>query len=110
MSTRSAPDATPATEATDAPELPLVHEARYRVRFDEAGPNGRLRTSGLMRFAQDVAWQHSTALGFGRAWYLERGLTWLVRSAELEVLAPIPMGVDIVSRTQVVGQRRVWRS
>jgi acyl-ACP thioesterase len=92
--------------AVDA--MPLVHEATYRVRFDEAGPDGLLRTSGLMRYAQDVAWQHSTALGFGRDWYLERGLTWLVRSAELEVLAPIPMGTDIVSRTQVVGQRRVW--
>jgi acyl-ACP thioesterase len=89
-------------------DRPLVHETRYRVRFDEAGPDGRLRTSGLMRFAQDVAWQHSTALGFGRDWYLERGLTWLVRSAELEVLAAIPMGGDVVARTQVVGQRRVW--
>ena len=88
--------------------LPLVHETTYRVRFDEAGPDGLLRTSGLMRFAQDVAWQHSTALGFGRAWYLERGLTWLVRSAELEVARAIPMGVDIAARTQVVGQRRVW--
>ena len=87
---------------------PLVHEARYRVRFDEAGPDGRLRTSGLMRYAQDVAWQHSTALGFGRDWYLERGLTWLVRSAELEVLAPIAMGGDVVAETTVVGQRRVW--
>jgi len=87
---------------------PLVHESRYRVRFDEAGPDGRLRTSGLMRYAQDVAWQHSAALGFGREWYLERGLTWLVRSAELEVLAGVPMGADVVARTQVVGQRRVW--
>jgi acyl-ACP thioesterase len=87
---------------------PLIHEATYRVRFDEAGPDGLLRTSGLMRYAQDVAWQHSSALGFGRDWYLERGLTWLVRSAELEVLAGIPMGVDVVARTQVVGQRRVW--
>jgi acyl-ACP thioesterase len=80
---------------------PLVHEARYRVRFDEAGPDGRLRTSGLMRYAQDVAWQHSTALGFGRDWYLERGLTWLVRSAELEVLAPIAMGGNVVAETTV---------
>lgn len=87
---------------------PLVHEARYRVRFDEAGPSGLVRTSALMRYAQDVAWQHSTALGFGRLWYGERGLTWLVRSAELEVLAPIAMGEDVVSGTQVVGQRRVW--
>jgi acyl-ACP thioesterase len=96
------------TSSPAVTDEPLVHEARYRVRFDEAGPDGQLRTSGLMRYAQDVAWQHSTALGFGRSWYLERGLTWLVRSAELEVLAPIPMGVDIVSRTRVVGQKRVW--
>jgi acyl-CoA thioester hydrolase len=94
--------------ATDAVDRPLVHEARYRVRFDEAGPDGHLRTSGLMRYAQDVAWQHSAALGFGRDWYLERGLTWLVRSAELEVLAAIPMGDDVIAETRVVGQKRVW--
>jgi acyl-CoA thioester hydrolase len=88
--------------------MPLVHEARYRVRFDEAGPDGLLRTSSLMRYAQDVAWQHSTALGFGRDWYLERGLTWVVRSAKLEVLAAIPMGVDVVAQTHIVGQRRIW--
>jgi acyl-ACP thioesterase len=86
----------------------LVHEATYRVRFDEAGPNGLLRTSALLRYAQDVAWQHSTARGFDRAWYGERRLTWLVRAAELEVLAPIPLGAVLVSRTAVVGQRRVW--
>jgi acyl-ACP thioesterase len=99
-----------ATDAAGAvaTERPLVHEARYRVRFDEAGPDGRLRTSGLMRYAQDVAWQHSTALGFGRDWYLERGLTWLVRSAELEVLGAIPMGVDVIAETRVLGQKRVW--
>ena len=32
----------------------------YRVRFDEAGPDGLLRTSVLLRYAQDVAWHHST--------------------------------------------------
>ncbi len=87
---------------------PSVHETAYRVRFDEAGPDGLLRTSGLMRFAQDLAWLHSTALGFGREWYAERGLTWLVRAAELEVLAAIPMGRDVAARTEVVGMRRVF--
>ena len=86
----------------------LVHEAPYRVRFDEAGPDGQLRTSALLRYAQDVAWLHSTALGFDRDWYRERGLTWLVRAAELEILVPVPMGTTILSRTRVVGQRRVW--
>jgi len=86
----------------------LAFETSYRVRFDEAGPEGGLRTSGYMRFAQDVAWQHSAALGFGREWYAERGLTWLVRAAELEILAEVPMGESLKARTAVVGMRRVF--
>jgi acyl-ACP thioesterase len=96
------------TRTAGADDNPLVHEASYRVRFDEAGPDGLLRTSGLLRYAQDVAWLHSTARGFDRDWYRERGLTWLVRAAELQILASVPMGTTIVSRTSVVGQRRVW--
>jgi acyl-ACP thioesterase len=94
------------TEST--PEAILLHEATYRVRFDEAGPDGLLRTSGLLRYAQDVAWLHSTARGFDRDWYGQRQLTWLVRAAELAVLVPVPMGTTLLSRTAVVGQRRVW--
>jgi len=80
----------------------------YRVRFDEAGPDGMLRTSGFMRYAQDLAWQHSTGLGFGRSWYAERGLTWLVRAAELVVLRPPEMGTDVAARTEIAGIRRVF--
>ena len=80
----------------------------YRVRFDEAGPDGLLRSSGLMRYAQDVARRHSDALGFDRAWYAERAVAWLARAAELELLAPIPLGCDLEMMTTVVGFRRVW--
>jgi acyl-CoA thioesterase FadM len=80
----------------------------YRVRFDEAGPDGLLRTSGLLRYAQDIAWQHSVARGFDRAWYRQRGLTWVVRAVDLEVLAPIALGASLETTTEVVGQRRVW--
>ena len=59
-----------------------------------------------MRYAQDLAWLHSTELGFGREWYAERGLTWLVRAAELVVNADVPMGTNVVARTEVVGIRR----
>jgi acyl-ACP thioesterase len=86
----------------------LTYEAVYRVRFDEAGPDGVVRTSAFLRYAQDVAWQHSTAHGFDRDWYGRRSLTWLVRAAELEILRPVPLGTTITSRTAVVGQRRVW--
>lgn len=80
----------------------------YRVRFDEAGPDGLLRTSVLLRYAQDVAWHHSASRGFGRGWYVERGLAWLVRAAEVAVVAPIEVGSEIAGTTQVVGWRRVW--
>jgi acyl-CoA thioesterase FadM len=82
--------------------------AGYRVRFDEAGPDGILRTSNLLRYAQDVAWRHSEALGFGRDWYAERGLGWVVRSVDLVVLGPIAMGETVRVSTAVAGHRRIW--
>jgi acyl-CoA thioesterase FadM len=80
----------------------------YRVRFDEGGPDGLIRTSVLLRYTQDLAGHHSTVRGFGRDWYAERGITFLVRAAEVSVLGPIPVGSDLVGTTHVVGWRRVW--
>jgi acyl-ACP thioesterase len=82
--------------------------AGYRVRFDEAGADGLMRTSALLRYAQDVAWRHSEDLGFDRGWYTERGLWWVVRSVKLEVVAPVAMGQTLRVSTVVVGHRRIW--
>jgi acyl-ACP thioesterase len=83
-------------------------EAPYRVRFDESGTDGRIRTSVLLRYAQDIAWQHSDARGYDRAWYGERGLTWVVRAVEIAVAGVIPMGAALRVTTRVLGHRRVW--
>jgi acyl-CoA thioesterase FadM len=80
----------------------------YRVRFDEAGPDGRLRTAGLLRYAQDVAWRHSEALGFDRRWYQQQSLSWVVRAVDLEVTAPIEMGTVVRAETVVIEFRRAW--
>ena len=80
----------------------------YRVRFDEAGPDGRIRTSALLRYAQDIAWRHSEALGFDRRWYRVRGRWWVVRSVDLEVVAAVAMGRTLRVSTAVVGHRRIW--
>lgn len=77
----------------------------YRVRFDEAGPDGLVRPGVLLAYAQDCAWVHSTALGFDRTWYGSRGLAWLVRAVRLDLLAPIASGSDLSVRTEVVGFR-----
>ncbi len=80
----------------------------YRARFDECGPDGLVRSSALLRYAQDLAWIHSERLGFTRDWYAERNLAWVVRAAELAILAPLPLGETITLSTQVIGFRRVW--
>ena len=36
--------------------------------YNEAGPDGLLRTSVLLRYAQDLAWFHSAKVGFDQAW------------------------------------------
>jgi acyl-CoA thioesterase FadM len=92
----------------DGTALPVAFEAPFVVRFDEAGADGALRASGYLRFAQHVAWMHSTAAGFDRAWYGERGLTWLVRALELERGEAVPYGSEIVVTTEVTAFRRSW--
>jgi acyl-ACP thioesterase len=90
------------------PAEPDACSAPVRVRFDEAGPDGLLRTSALLRYAQDLAWYHSARRGFDRDWYRERGLTWLARAAEVGVEAEIRVGDELTGTTRVVGWRRVW--
>lgn len=84
----------------------LEHE--YRVRFDEADADGWLRPSGLLRYAQDMAWRHSEAAGFDRGWYDERGLHWLVRNVKVQLEAPVTYGDVLSISTQVIGWRHVW--
>jgi acyl-CoA thioesterase FadM len=80
----------------------------YRVRFDECGPDGLVRTSAWLRYTQDIAWIHSERLGFDRGWYLERGLAWVVRAAEVVVLHPVATGEPVAVTTRVTGFRKVW--
>ncbi len=94
--------------ARPVPGIDNGYVAGYRVRFDEAGADGRVRTSALLRYAQDIAWRHSEDLGFDRQWYTERGRWWVVRALELEVLAPTSMGRTLRLSTAVIGHRRIW--
>ncbi|MFL5757251.1 MAG: acyl-[acyl-carrier-protein] thioesterase [Chloroflexota bacterium] len=92
------------TVETRAPRSAIVP---YRVRFDESTPAGTIRTSVLLRYAQDAAWIHSEGLGYGRPWYAERGLAWLVRAVDLEVRSEVETGTSVGVRTEVIGFRRI---
>lgn len=87
---------------------PRRHSLEHRVRFDECDADGIVRPSALLRAMQDLAWRHSAATGYDRAWYQEHGVTWLVRFVDLQVGVPIHSGETIRLTTHIVGWRRVW--
>jgi len=98
--------------ADDLPEilrdgLPYRIVRPFRVRFEESTANETMRTAVVLAWLADIAWQHSVLLGFGRDWYSERGLFWLVRAIQLEVLAPIRTYQTAYVSTQVVAYRRI---
>lgn len=97
-----------AAEPRPDPEVVRGVAVDYRVRFDECGPDGIVRSSALLRYAQDVAWVHSERMGFDRAWYAERDLAWVVRAAELAILEPVSLGQTVTLSTAVIGFRKVW--
>jgi acyl-CoA thioesterase FadM len=94
---------------TGAPgdELPYRVVRPYRVRFDEAIADNTVRTAVFLAWIADIAWQHSTNLGFDREWYSGRGLTWLVRAVRLDVLRPVTAYSRVFAATQVRGYRRI---
>jgi acyl-ACP thioesterase len=87
--------------------LPYRIVRPYRVRFEESTDTETMRTAIYLAWAADIAWQHSTLLGFGRDWYSPRNLFWLVRAVRLDVLRPIATYSEVLVSTQVVGYRRI---
>jgi acyl-CoA thioesterase FadM len=82
-------------------------EQTFRVRFEEAGPSGTIRSSVLLRYAAELAWVHSERRGFRRSWYRERDLAWVVRGVDLRILGPIEDGSIVVGTTRVGAARKV---
>ncbi|MFI5260072.1 MAG: acyl-[acyl-carrier-protein] thioesterase, partial [Candidatus Limnocylindrales bacterium] len=106
---RSQAEEVPAGGSIDvlADGLPYRIVRQYRIRFEEATATETMRTAIYLAWVADIAWQHSSLLGFGREWYSARGLFWLVRAIRLDVLRP-PCSYDVVYvSTQVIGYRRI---
>ena len=93
------------SEAADG--LPYRMVRPYRLRFDESTANETIRSAVHLAWAADIAWQHSSALGFGRDWYSLRGLFWLVRAVRIDVLRPIETYATATVETYVRGYRRI---
>ena len=80
--------------------MPFVHE----VEVVDADIDNLGHASNLiyLRWVQDAALAHSTALGFPETAYLARGQVWVVRKHEIEYLRPAVAGDRLRIETRVV--------
>ena len=79
--------------------MPFVHE----VTVVDADIDNLGHASNLvyLRWVQDAALAHSTALGFSERAYLERGQVWVVRKHEIEYLRAAVSGDRLRVETRV---------
>jgi acyl-CoA thioester hydrolase len=83
--------------------MPFIHE----VEVVEADIDNLGHASNLvyLRWVQEAALAHSTALGFSQTAYLKRGQAWVVRKHEIEYLRPAVLGDRLRIETRVASMK-----
>src|SRR5437868_13268052 len=83
--------------------MPFVHE----VEVVEADIDNLGHASNIvyLRWVQEAALAHSTALGFSEQAYLARGQVWVVRKHEIEYLRGAVAGDRLRVETRVVDMK-----
>lgn len=100
---------------TNGPETvdPRRFTARYPVRQYELDLLGHVNNAVYLHWAEQVAIDHVEALGYGRAWSLERGGGWVVREHRVTYHRPVRYGDVVLVTTlpqQLGGVRGVRRT
>ena len=83
------------------------YSERLRVLTHDLDAWDRLRTSALLRYLEQAAWDASAAAGFGDAWYAERQTAWVIRRMTLHRLGPALYGKELTVTTWVGGWSRI---
>jgi len=87
--------------------MPQVHTETYRIRHDECDAYGVLNNTAYLRLAQETAWRHSIAAGFGYAYYEDLKRAWVARDSSIEYLQPVTYGDLLEVTTHISGAGRV---
>jgi acyl-CoA thioester hydrolase len=91
---------------------PWEFHGRWPVRLYELDSNGHVNNAVYLNYAEQVALEHTEAMGFGREWCIANGGAWVVRehhatyhrpatSGDILLLTTRPLGLTAVS-----GERR----
>jgi len=83
-----------------------VYRHRFTVPASAVDENGHVNNVVYIQWMQDVATLHFLAVG-GTEAMQEAGATWVVRSHNIEYLAPLYAGEEVMVLTWVVNFRRV---
>lgn len=87
--------------------MPAVFEYQRQVTAPEIDGLGHVGNVEYVRWLQDAAIAHSAAQGWPTARYHEIGAGWVVRSHQIEYLAPAHLGDQIVVRTWVANLKGI---
>jgi acyl-CoA thioester hydrolase len=88
------------------PQHEQMFHHRFTVPESAVDQNGHVNNVVYIQWMQDVATLHFNASGGNTAMH-EAGATWVVRSHNIEYLAPLFAGEDVAVLTWVVNFRRV---
>jgi len=88
------------------PPSDQVYSHRFAVPASAVDQNGHVNNVAYIQWMQDVATLHFNAVG-GSAAMQKADATWVVRSHNIEYLAPLYAGEDVTVQTWVVNFRRV---
>ncbi len=82
------------------------HTEIYRIRHDECDAYGVLNNTAYLRLAQESAWRHSIAAGFGYDYYEDLERAWVARDSAIEYIKPVTYGDELAVTTYVPSSGR----
>ena len=77
------------------------HTETYRIRHDECDAYGVLNNTAYLRLAQETAWRHSIAAGFGYEYYEDLQRAWVARDSSIEYIRPVTYGNVLAVTTYI---------
>ena len=83
--------------------MPEVHTRRITVGVDSIDAHRHVNNQEYLRWMQELAIEHSTALGWPFERYLASGASWYVKSHFIEYLCPALLGDTLLACTWVAG-------
>lgn len=83
--------------------MPEVFTRRIVVDADSIDIHDHVNNQEYLRWMQEIAIDHSSALGWPMARYLEAGASWYVKSHFIDYLRPAMLGDTLIACTWVGG-------